>query len=300
LRFGFRLFAKNRTLTGVAVMSLALGIAACSTIFSVMNAFIFRPLPFPDPDRLVLIQESFASEKGAGTRSSRHSTILQWRKASETIEKVGGIGFGVDQVTLAGIAEADRVTIQYVDNGLFEVLGVEPMVGRRFLPDEGGLGSSMVILSHDLWQRAFDGNREVIGTTARIDGEVCTIVGVMPPGFWVVPGQSPPDVWRAANFAATPNVRWLMPLARLKPGVTAEQAQAEAAVSIAEASEDEIQAGTRIGARVEPYKEALLGRTRSLFYFLLALTSPTCCSRKEPRASAKWRCGRRWGRGGGA
>jgi putative ABC transport system permease protein len=261
--------AKHRTLTAVAVLSLALGIAATSTIFSVMNAFIYRPLPFPDPDRLVMIAESLASERGSGTRNPKHASVLEWRNESQTIEKIGVVGLGADEVTLAGVAEADRVAIQFVDNGLFGVLGVQPVLGRHFLPGEGGYGAAFVIISHDLWQRAFEGNREIIGNTARIDGEVCTIVGVMPPGFWIVPGQRPADAWRAVNLATNPEMRWLRPLARLKPGVTVEQARAELAVSIAAAAEEEVKAGARISASVEPYQEAMLGQTRSLFYFLL-------------------------------
>ncbi len=269
LRFGFRVFTKSPMPSAVAVLSLALGIGASSTIFSVMNAFIYRPLPFPEPDRLVVIHESLTSERGNATRDPKHSTVLQWRNESKTIEKVGVVGFGVDAVTLAGVAEADRVTIQYVDNGLFSVLGINPALGRDFLPSDGASRGTAVILSHDLWQRAFGGDPGVIGNAARIDGEVCTVVGVMPPGFWVLPGQRA-DVWRAISLATTPDMRWLTPLARLKPGVTVEQTHAEMAVSsAAQATEEETQAGVKVGARVETLQEAMLGGARILFYFLL-------------------------------
>ena len=234
VRYGVRMLAKSPGFTTVAVLSLALGIGATSTIFSVLNAAVLRPLPFEEPDRLVAIR-GFDPVSGRG-RNTTISTFLAWREQSQTLEQIalGMGGLGLTLPVSAG-GGPERLQQQQVGAHLFRLLGVEPVLGRWFVAEDFP-GRGPVIISFGLWQQLFGGDPAALGQELTYGtGRTRTIVGVMPPGFRVLPqsgttahhawvgieaNYSPPDR-RASRGGRAPMV------GRLKRGVSVEQAQAE-------------------------------------------------------------------------
>ena len=273
VRYGVRMLAKTPGFTTVAVLSLALGIGATSTIFSVLNAAVLRPLPFEEPDRLVAIRE-FDPERGR-ERNPTASTFLAWREQSQTLEQIaGGIrGVGLD-VTVSAAGGTGRVRSRPVGPHLFRLLGVQPVLGRSFVAEDFAepLSSSTVVISFGLWQQLFGGDPAVLGQELTLQGPK-TIVGVMPPGFWVSPQSSTVHVWVAADPTRSltflqNDLRLMNLVGRLKGGVSVEQAQAELRtisrrLALAAGTED-----TPWHVQVEPLAERLSGRYAGTLYVL--------------------------------
>ena len=234
VRYGVRMLAKHPGFTTVAVLSLALGIGATSAIFSVLNAVVLRPLPFPEPDRLVAIRE-FNPVSGR-VRNPTKSSFLAWREQSQTLEQIaGGMREPALTVPVSAGGGTERVQLQSVGAHLFSLLGVQPLLGRAFVAEDFGPRSTSrtVIISFGLWQQLFGGDPAALGQElTRATGQTRTIVGVMPPGFRVNPQSgttayhawtgTEPSYWNPRRTrSATPAV------GRLKRGVSVEQAQAE-------------------------------------------------------------------------
>ena len=234
VRYGVRMLAKNPGFTTVAVLSLALGIGATSTIFSVLNAVVLRPLPFPEPDRLVAIRE-FDPVRGRVGNFSTKSNFLAWREHSQTLEQIAGGMRGVGLTVPVSVGGGtERVQRQQVGPHLFRLLGVEPVLGRWFVAEDFGPGSiRAVIISFGLWQQLFGGDPAVLGQAlTEATGRTSTIVGVMPPGFRVNPqsGTTAHHFWFGSepSYWGPQRTRSDSPaVGRLKRGVSVEQAQAE-------------------------------------------------------------------------
>lgn len=233
LRYSARLFFHSPGFVATAVLSLALGIGANTTIFSVFNVLILRPLPFKDPQRLVIVDE--INPKQNDERYPKLSTLLEWKRHSHCLEEVEAATPGTDPGTMTGAGGTERIRSQLVSPGAFSLLGAKPALGRGFLPEDAPSGSGgAIIFSHGLWQRRFGGNSDILGQTVIVQSQPRTIIGVMPPGFWIFPWAKDVDVWMALNLTnnqMTPDTRWLNPLARLKPETTLKQARAEMDVS---------------------------------------------------------------------
>ena len=234
VRYGVRMLAKRPGFTTVAVLSLALGIGATSTIFSVLNAVVLRPLPFEEPDRLVAIRE-FDPVRGR-LRNPTKSSFLAWREHSQTLEQIAGGMRGVGLTVPVSVGGGtERVQRQQVGPHLFRLLGVEPVLGRTFAAEDFGPQSTSrtVIISFGLWQQLFGGDPAVLGQAlTEATGRTSTIVGVMPPGFRVNPqrGTTAHDFWYGseASYWGPGQTRSATPaVGRLKRGVSVEQAQAE-------------------------------------------------------------------------
>ncbi len=231
LRYAVRQLTKNPGFTAVAVLTLALGIGATTAIFSVVYAVLLRPLPYREPERLVQLYET--GLRAGGSRdwvSFPH--FLDWRRQNQVFEDVGAYRYWVFTVT-GGEAPESVIGLQ-VTSGIFNVLGVSPLLGRTFLAEEDQPGKgNVVVLDHGFWQRRFAADRSVTGRQITIEGQTCTIVGVMPADFqfpYGVPGDIPfarmglwipmrnPDLQNrgSKNYWA---------IARMKPGVTLKQAQ---------------------------------------------------------------------------
>jgi putative ABC transport system permease protein len=228
VRYGIKLLLKNPSFTITAVLTLALGIGATSAIFSVLNTVVLRPLPFPDPEQLVFVLETNARDNRQRTPSAE--IFRAWREQSQTIQGVDGVG-GILEVSASGPGGAQRIGVLDVGLNTLSVLGVRPVLGRWFRPDEtlveGDTAESLVI-SHDLWQSHFGGDPNVIGKSVpgwdAAWGRV--IVGVMPAGFWIHPSMSNADGWYSFDYTRIEGARPAT-IARLKPGVSFERAQAE-------------------------------------------------------------------------
>ena len=226
LRYGFRVFAKNPDFSSIAIITLALGIGANTAIFSVVNAALLRPLPYQDPDRLVYV---WSAEKARGINQSTVSIpdLRDWRQQNRVFD--GMVGWWSGRYNLSGGDEPQQVSGWTVSPNFFEVFGAQPELGRTFAPNEDQGAKELVVLSHSLWIGSFAGDPRILGRTIIIDSEPRIVFGVMPAEF-----SSPfPDVqlwvpWPArVESMAQRGYRFMRVVARLKPGVTVEHAQAE-------------------------------------------------------------------------
>ncbi len=231
LRYAIRQLLKSPGFTAAAVLTLALGIGATTAIFSVVYAVLLRPLPYREPERLVQLYET--GLRGGGSRDwVSFPNFLDWRQQNQVFEEVAAYRYWPS--TVAGDGTPETVLGLQVTSGLFSVLGVHPSLGRTFVPEEDQPGKGNVaILSYNLWQRRFGGSQSIVGQPITIDGQSCTIVGVMPDAFqfpYVVPGEVALDginVWIPMRNPDVQNrsSRNYWAVARLKRGVTLAQAQ---------------------------------------------------------------------------
>ncbi len=223
IRYGARILLKKPGFTLIAVITLALGIGANTAIFSVVNAVLLRPLPYPEPHRLMWIGQVYnGNQQAAG-----EPKFLFWREHSQVFEALTATsGFGGASGNLAGGNEAEHVTGVRVSQDFFRVLGVEPALGRAFTEAEDAPnGEPVAILSDALWHRSFGADKNVIGRNITLNGENILVVGVMPRQFHFASGVDlfiPMRAKPMANHDANATV-----IGRLKPGVTQAQAQAE-------------------------------------------------------------------------
>ncbi len=233
VRYAARMLAKSPGFAGAAIVCLALGIGATSAIFSVVHAVLLRPLGYRQPDRLVRLYTEFPTFPNGGLRRFWTSPPEYYELSHELQSWESLDAWVTSGVNLAGAADPIRVTSCSVTGGLFNMLGVAPMMGRLITPQDDVTGAPLVVLiGHDLWERAFGGDRNVIGRTVQVNGRNANIAGVMPPGFAFPPGElDPPEVWAPLQLGP-PNPRqrgshFLYVMGRLKNGVSASQAQQE-------------------------------------------------------------------------
>ncbi len=191
LRYAVRMLRKTPGFTIAAVITLALGIGANTAVFSVVNALLYTPLPFPHPDRLALLEYHTRSPKGGDNRDVGANGRM-WEAVRDHTSKVdAAVVGGTSGVNLVTAENAAYVFQQRVSAGYFRVMGIAPMIGREFSIDEDRAGgSSVVILNFDLWKRVFGGDPSVVGQTIRLRGEAYTVIGVMPPDFPVTQRSS--------------------------------------------------------------------------------------------------------------
>jgi putative ABC transport system permease protein len=224
LRYTFRSLRRNRGFAATAIIMLALGIGANTTVFSALDAAMFRPLPYRDPSRLVTI--AWVAARGSAEQvtylgGASLQEMENWRAQKQIF---GGVEpFSLPPST--GVEEP--VAMVYISAGMLDLLGVQPRLGRGFLPEEGLPGRDQVaLLSDSYWVREFDSDPAILGKTIRLDSRVYTIVGVMPSDFQFPPG-SKPNAWApwTEKVESNPSI-----VARLRPGLSNEQAEREAAL----------------------------------------------------------------------
>ncbi|HEY7403142.1 MAG TPA: ABC transporter permease [Candidatus Angelobacter sp.] len=233
LRYGLRILARNPLFTVAAVICLALGIGATTAIFSVVNAVLLRPLPYVQPQRLVKVYSEFGNFPGGGLRRFWISPpeYLDLKRETKSWESMDAWVNG--GANLSGEAQPVRATASYVTGGLLQSLGVPPIIGRTITPaDDDPKAPAVVDISYGIWQRVFGGSRDIIGKEILFNGQKANVIGVMPKGFAFPPGEiDPPEVWTALQIdPAKPGGRgshFLYLLGRLKPNITADQAQSE-------------------------------------------------------------------------
>ena len=233
VRYAVRLLAKKPGFTASAVACLALGIGATTAIFSVVNAVLLRPLPYAESSRLVRVFTEFPNFPNGGLRHFWVSPPEYFDLKRDTTSFDALDGWVNQGVNLAGESEPVRATASYTTAGMLPMLGVKPIIGRVFsVEDDRPNVPLSAVLSFGLWQRAFGGDRGVLGRDIRLNGNACTVVGVMPPGFAFPPGElDPPELWIPVQLdPAVPGNRgghYLSLLGRLAPGVNRRQAEAE-------------------------------------------------------------------------
>ncbi|HEX2454127.1 MAG TPA: ABC transporter permease [Vicinamibacterales bacterium] len=274
LRFALRTMRRDAALSATVIMTLALGIGATSAIVSVVYGVLMRPLPFPEPERLMMV----------GARSAKESFMpvfgpdfIEWREGCHVCDSMAASA-GTWLSNLTGGAEPDRVLIGRVSQDFFRTMGVQPMLGRTFLPEETGrsifgIGHdtpvTAVILGHGLWQRRFGSDPSVVGKSVSVEGDPCTIVGVMPAGF-SFPKNA--EAWIPASISPKRDNAYLSVVARLRPGLTAADAQADLAVIVHQINARQTDDERRIDLAVHPLREHIVGDIRSsLLVFLGAV-----------------------------
>ena len=267
LRFGARMLGKNPGFALVAILTLALGIGANTAIFSLMNAFILRPLRLKDPEQLVLISEKRL--KDGEERRPTQGAYQAWAKSSRALQEIAVAQFHGDPATLTGIGRAERVTEGYCGRNFFSMLGVKPFRGRLFVPVVSPAAQETeVVITGELWQRVFGADPNVIGQTVTIAGLKQTIVGVLPPGFSILPWEMHTDVWVGTTATGHSEFRLAPVLGRLRPGVTSEQAQTELN-AIAQGMDQHLDADREWSVRVQSLHDAFVGGAREFFRLLL-------------------------------
>jgi predicted permease len=231
LRYALRMLAKNPGFTLIAVLTLALGIGANTAIFSAVYSALLKPLPYYQPSRLVTIGQGRLQTKGNEALSTNASNpdYQDWKKMTKSFEALASYGF--DAFTLAGNGEPKNVFATQTTPNFFRVLGVKPVLGRDFLDGEDvGDGPHVAILTNGFWRSDFGGDPGVIGRTIRLDGKPVTIVGVLPRDFQFAPTSDYP-LWipmhAEGDLVTRRSLRWLHVVARLAPGVSLTQANAE-------------------------------------------------------------------------
>jgi len=230
LSYGARVLIKDPGFTAVAVIVLALGIGANTAIFSVVNGVLLKPLPYPRPERLVTLWER-NPRKGVEQENVSPPDFADWRAQSHAFTHLASWS-GAGEFNLVGTDGVEVVRAVYGSSGLLPALGVSPLLGRAFLPEEDQPeGNRVALIGYEFWQRRFAGASDVLGRTLTVDTfgrRDYTIVGVLPPGFRF-PGQT--EIWLPAGWDGLPRDRrgghWLSVLARLKDGVTLATARAE-------------------------------------------------------------------------
>ncbi|MFL6333875.1 MAG: ABC transporter permease [Pyrinomonadaceae bacterium] len=262
LRFGARMLWKRPGFTAVAVVTLALGIGANTAIFSLVNEVLLKPLPFPEPGRLVMLWED-ATRIGFPQNTPAPANFVDWKTQTQSFESLAATSF--ESFNLTGYGEPQRLNGNGVSAGLFPLLGVRPALGRGFTADEEKPGSdNVVILSHGLWLETFGGDPGVVGRDILLNGDKYTVVGVMPRGFqfldpnvraWIPLSLSPED-W--ANRGG----HYLTVVGRLKPGVSVEQADADLKAVTARIARDHPDEAGDLAAYVLPLREQVAGQVR--------------------------------------
>lgn len=256
VRYGARGLASNPGFTVVAVLALALGIGGLTPTFSLINAYLLRPLPFTEPDRLVHLWET-APRQGFFSSRVSYPDFRDWAERSESF--VGMAAFNYSSETLTGGDQPLRIQSGRVSANVLDVLGVAPELGRGFRAGEDRPGrTDVVILSHGYWQRDFDGDPDVLGRTLEINGEPHTIIGVMPEEFvFPLPTTEIWLPWELDEADRPRDARFLQVVGRLAPGVTPQEAQAEMD-AIAAALQSEFPASNDgIGVSVVDLRSAL-------------------------------------------
>ena len=200
VRYGLRMLAKNPAFTTIAVLALALGIGANSAIFSVVNAILLRPLPYKNPEQLMMVWEN-ATHLGFPKNTPSPANFLDWRRQTTVFESMAA--FAERSFNLTGVGEPERLDGRRVSANLFGLLGVRPIIGRTFVPQEDQPGTKVVLLNESLWKRRFGGDPSVIGRALTLNNESYTVVGVLPrsvrlPAF----GNWRDQVWVPLAFPA--------------------------------------------------------------------------------------------------
>ena len=271
IRYAVRGLRKRPGFTVVAVLTLALGIGANTAIFSVVNAVLLKPLQFHDPERLVIIWED-ATFAGFPRNTPAPANYVDWKTQSQSFADMAATA--EETFNLTGDGDPERVAAYSVTANFFPLLGVSPALGRVFTADDDRPGAHKVaVLSHGLWQSRYGSDAQIINRDILLNGEKYTVIGVMPAGFQFF--ESDVRLWVPIAFAAEQLANrgghYLKVVARMKPGVTLDQAQADLAAVMARVAKDhpgETMDG-KLGAFAVPLREEWAGDVSSSLVVLL-------------------------------
>jgi len=269
IRYGIRGLLKRPGFTAVALIALALGIGANTAIFSLVNAVLLRPLPFPESERLVWMWGNIRN--GSSRASVSPLDFLDYRKQNKTFEHFAATFSVPLHLNLTGSAEPERLTAAGVTGNYFQALGVRPALGRTFLLENESPGrNQVVVLSYGLWQKRFAGDPAIVNKTLALDGKTCEVIGVMPQDFSF---PQIAELWIPINFDSSPEMKqrkahFLRPIGKLKAGVTLAQAQADTDAIARQLEEQYPDTNTGWGLRLVPLREQIVGNIKPMLFIL--------------------------------
>ena len=278
IRYAFRMLLKRPSFTVIVVLTLALGIGANTTIFSAIDAVLLNPLPYKDPQRLMVVWET-NKQLGPEMWDRNEAAIgnfLDWRSRNQSFDQLGAL-FDTD-MNLTGVGEPQRIKSVVATTNFFQVLGVQPMLGRSFSPESETPGSPFTaIISHELWQRQFGSDPGLINKSLTLNGHQVEVIGVMPPGFELqFPISVHVDMWVPFVIdVADPDYHdrrnnFLYTVGRLKQGVSQEQAQAEMKLIASQLQQQYPETNADRGVRVVSLHKQVVGNVESYLYMLFA------------------------------
>jgi putative ABC transport system permease protein len=275
LRYSTRMLLKRPGFTLVAILTLGLGIGANTAIFSVVNATLLRPLPYKNPDRIVMVWGT--NPGGFGWRGKTGFSapgFLDYQQQNQVFERMAT--FNATDFTLVGSDNSERIRGGMVTAEFFDVLAVQPMLGRTFVPEDSQTGRNhVVVLSHGLWQRLFGSNQRIIGQTIRLDATPYAVIGVLPNGFdFSIPdyfesrGLWVPTVLPQDNSNSERGHKYLSVIARLKPGVTLPSAEQDMRVITERLAREYPGTMGKFGVKLIPLHEQVVGDIRLVLLLL--------------------------------
>jgi predicted permease len=273
LRLAVRLLARSPGFTLSVVFVMALGIGANSAMFAALDQTVIRPLPYGDPDRLVMVWEDFSALGGVPRTRVSPGTFLDWRRRSQTFAELAA--YGAVTTNLSGTGAPEQVFGQRVTANLIPMLGVPPLVGRSFTADEEGPEVRSVVLSYRLWRRKFVGDPELVGKTITMNGTAFAVIGVMPPRFDYPDRQT--EYW--APFGLSPqllsrrNSHFLKVIGRLKPDRDVAAAQGDMKRVAGDLAAEYPASNARVGTTVVPLKEEMMGASYVAFVVLVGASA---------------------------
>jgi len=269
VQYGVRVLRKSPGFTVAAVLTLALSIGANTAIFSVVEAVLLQPLPFRNPDRLAMVWED-ASFMGFPQNTPAPANFVDWKSRNHVFQDMAAL-IG-DLMNLTGDGPAEEVEVKLATPNFFPLLGVRPVMGRTFLPEEDRAGAGkVVLLSQGLWVRRYNGRPEIVGKRILMNGEAYTVVGVLPPGFdfpdrvdvWI-PLVLSPEQWRQRGN------HFLEVVARMRDGVTIAGARTDMAAIAGQLEREYPATNARITTAVIPLHDQFVGNLRLAFIVLMA------------------------------
>ncbi len=274
LRYGVRTLRKSPGFTAIVVLTLGLGIGANAAIFSVVNAVLLRPLPYSDPNQIVLMFDVPLQQPDALSGIS-YRDFTECREQNRVFSEVAGNSF--HDLTLTGAGEPSIVNTAAVTPEIFPLLNAKPLAGRTLLPEDGKQGAAPVaVLSENLWRSRFGSNPALIGQSITLDMRSFTVVGILPASFRYPDGAPHQDVWISlaqdplfGPLMLQPGVPVLSGIGRLKPGVSLTQAQAEMNTLGARLAKEFPAQDSGLTIRIEPYRQAVVGNAKSALLILL-------------------------------
>jgi len=268
IHYGLRVLRKRPGFTFLSVLTLAIGIGVNTAIFSIVNAALLRPLPYPQPDRLVRIWETHTA-KDLSEMEASYPNYIDWTGQSTVFEGLA-VYDGI-KVTLLGRGVPERISGMRITAGFFSVFGVQPILGRDFEPeDERPSSSPIALISYDFWQRYFAGDRAAVGQAVNLSNQVYTVIGVLPRDFEFALDST--QVWvplRVSDNNIQRNHHWLSTIGRLKPSVSLSQAQAEMTTIAQRLAREYPETNSRSGVHLLPLREAIVGSARTPLLLLL-------------------------------
>ena len=267
LNSAFRLMKRNPGFFAVALAALALGIGANTAIFSAVEGLLLRPLPYADPGRLVMVWED-ASYVGFAHNTPAAANYVDWRAQNQVFADM--VAMRYSNAAFTGDQAPEEALGRRVTPNFFDVLGVQPEIGRPFTAEEDAAKRKVVVLSYAFWQRRFGGNPSLVGRSVLMDGEATTVVGVMPRGFFFPDHQT--DYWEPASFTPEDLARRtrhnLEVFARMKPGVNFARAQRDMDVIAKRLQQQYPASNTNVGAVVVPIRKEFAGDTATGLWVL--------------------------------